>query len=120
MTAADLSADLARALGYEPDAPGRKGTVYIKQSHGGGFHVRVWTARGKSKPRWRTFSYDDPTVYGPLVAWLLERGAQIRYMRNTKTFALAAPPNGCVMRFFEAATLPEAVARAVIAVRSGR
>lgn len=104
---AALSADLARALGYVPDSPGVRGSVYCKDSYGGGKHVRVWTARGKSKPRWRTFDYRDPTVIVPLIEWLLLYAAK---KQSSVTFH--------AMFFLYEHDLALYVAQAVIAVKA--
>lgn len=117
MTAAELSAELARALGYFPEC--------VRIVTAGKFdswptHCEVYREYVEGHPRtlcgWMSFHYTDPTVYGPLVAWLVRNGGVMLCGLDNDGVGLVYKG----WKTLEADTLPEAVARACIAVRSGR
>lgn len=91
-----LSSDLARALGWRVSHITASGEVH------------VCLKRGSS----RKFGYRDPTVCLPLIEWLMREHAMRPFWH------LGA--NVYIVKRWEsqATTLPEAVARAVIAVKA--
>jgi len=95
MTDADLSRQLALALGWKISHVTSSGEVH------------VCIKRGNS----RKFSYTDPTVCLPLLDWLLRDGAELW---RGASFSIHGTEY-----FARAPTLEEAVARAVITVKGG-
>lgn len=97
---AELSAQLARALGWP--------TIYIAP----GGHVHV-TDTGMRYPR--TFDYRAPDVCLPLIEWLVVAN---ECMVERSIVSSDVGVHSMSRGFIWAKTLPEAVARAVIALRS--
>lgn len=120
---AELSRDLALAIGYFPESVqltdlaifGPRCIVYGAGS-GQPFEVAVINNKG-----WSVFDYRSPDVAMPLLVWLVtehngtvEPGLEMR-------FRVYARPSKYVCGLWRTAdTLEEAIARAVIAVRRGR
>jgi hypothetical protein len=107
---ADLSRQLALALGYAPES------ARVKPNYGGGEHVLVYSKRGTHHkfPKWRVFDYRDPSVCLPLLEWL---GSEYRkFFWYCSPTSLAGPRWSCSGGGIITPTLEEAVARAVIAV----
>ena len=113
MTPADhaaLSAQLARALGW------RIVDVVEVTDYEGQFVDTVCKVRHKGARFSRLFDYRDPSVALPVLEWLMrEHGATLRMVDGK---------HAVVCRWAGvwgiAATLPEAIARAAIAVMEGK
>lgn len=116
MTDAQLSKELAFALGYAPESV-RK--INILLGHG----IEVYGAREPYfSPYWKRFDYRDPTIVVPLIKWLGEQhGIKVMPFRDDDSGALLwearSPLRYGSREVSVAATLEEAVARAVIAVK---
>jgi len=110
MNHAELSRDLALALGYYPEG------VQIDTDKQGKYEpvCRVYRISYDMGPYWRWFDYRHPDVAMPLLRWL---GSEHR-----KFFWFCAPTSSLAPRWacsgngIIAETLEEAIARAVIAV----
>lgn len=108
---ATLSRDLALALGWRVEIHGvldyemnPVGTVCnVADPNPGGF-------------RCRKFDYRSPDVCLPLMEWLMLRGVNVWSPDGIPTVWAWSAPDG---NYSDADTLPEAVARAVIAVKKG-
>lgn len=113
----NLSHELALALGYEPEAV----DLHYFPDCCAVFRVdRQWQEKGlQSGPeRWHRFSYTDPTVYGPVLEWLLDKHfIHPRQWMNGHPEIHMLLSGGTVA---VGATLPEAIARAAIAVDKER
>ena len=108
MTDAELSRDLALALGYYPES------VSVKWKH---LHVYRWCARYK-RNLWFRWDYRDPSVCLPLLDMLMrEYGVVPLYSDRRKKFGVWY---GKEWKVRTGDTLPEAVARAVIAVKGAK
>lgn len=100
---AALSAQLARALGYTPDCVATNIAITICKVYGRWGNDQVFY--------WRDFDYRAPDVYGPLI----ER------LGNEKVFPMKVKGKWRMVFWSnEYDTLPEAVARAVIALKGQR
>ena len=104
MTDAEISAALARAIGYADD------DISIWSP---GFCV-VWN--GCNTPNWRPFNYTDWTIAGPVLDWLLFEHSVNPVMGKTDYLIYAVD---MVVVLGEADTLPLAIAHAAIAVVRG-
>jgi len=104
---AELSRDLALAIGYYPES------VQFKW---GRLHVfRAWS-EVDPRPLWHRFDYRDPSVAMPLLKWLItEQEAGASGAASGEAFCIWVRV-GKAMRRFAFDTLEEAIARAVIAV----
>lgn len=104
---AELSKELALALGYHPQS--------VKIEHGLCLVYGYWNGMG---PRWRIFSYDGASVCLPLIDWLMREhdGWTFPMMWSTGT-RLRITVGWNKRTSIDADTLAKAVARAVIAVK---
>lgn len=102
---AALSRDLALALGYAPEhvAYGVDGGAYV---WGDWPDWRGWFSG-------RPFDYRDPTVWGPVLEWLIKQD----FATDRTYVGKFTVGSGRIQRWFTADTLPEADARAAIAVK---
>ena len=111
MTDAELSKELALAIGWEDVYPVSLATwkhPYVMVSEG-------VVPRGQMM-QWRMFDYRDPTVCLPLIEWLMrEHVAKIDHGDSKYWVEI----NNFADRWASADTLAEAVALAVIAVKGG-
>lgn len=106
MTDAELSRDLALALGYAPESVRVNGEAC--------FVYGCWLDMG---PRWRILHYNAPGVVLPLIDWLMRKhGALPMHAPSTGRFGFACQKIAIPVW---ADTLAEAVARAVIAMKGG-
>ena len=105
MTDAEISAELARAMGW-PDADVRIDPI----------SDRCLVAVNANWYKWRHFSYTDWTIAGPVLDWLMRvHDCELRYGRigsKKKIFWIAAQ----FTVLGRADTFPLAIARAAIAV----
>ena len=110
---AELSKELALALGYAPESVRVNKQIYRKGVCEDAENVVVYRAYSAADPRpmWFPFDYRNPTVVVPLIKWLTKEhncdiGAGMDFLIwfNSDRETLCAD------------TLEEAVARAVIAV----
>lgn len=120
---AELSRDLALAIGYYPEsARTRKANPYASNPMMWAPHCEVygdWWTKHKERPEWRVFDYRDPTVWGPVLEWLMCREVRPEFYTTAPHFGMLRA--GEFGRYppidIEADTLPEAVARAAIAIK---
>ena len=127
MTPADhaaLSAQLARAIGYEQISVQTCGDYALV--HG------LWDDSGRDWQHWRTFDYRDPSVALPVLEWLMrEHQVSLQYAAHLNPFykkwAVLRPGEinergkwVCDQVDAWGDTLPEAIARAAIAVGGGK
>lgn len=104
---ADLSKSLALALGYAPES------VRVTESI---VDVYRMSRNDLPFPFWYEFSYTDPTIYGPLLEWLMrEHEVTLQRCLDNKRFGVFKQGFG----WYWSDTLAEAVARACIAVTGG-
>lgn len=110
MNHAELSRDLALAIGWKyvyphcPDTDAAWKYEYAAVSDGP-------SARGTMLP-WRKFDYRSPGVWGPVLEWLMrEHRFPAYWSRIAEKFVIPGADNR-----IECDTLPEAVARAAIAI----
>jgi hypothetical protein len=116
VTHAELSRQLALALGYAPESVRMNKQIYRKGVCEDAENVVVYRAYSAADPRpmWFPFDYRDPSVVVPLIKWLLiERGATVEAMLPERKQS-GVWLRGLHWRWCD--TLEEAVARAVIAV----
>ncbi len=104
---AELSKELALALGYHPESVSVPFNEWCEV-----YRNHMQRSDGSLMPVWVTFDYRDPSVCLPLIKWLMvEHGAVIDYGNSSLMYWVqGAGKLTC------ADTLEEAVARAVIAV----
>lgn len=107
MTDAELSKELALALGYAPES------VCIDTDKQGKYEpvCRVYRILG---PCWRWFDYRHPDVTLPLIEWLMREHGVTAWHGFGKGYVVDVDDE-----WVEGDTLAEAVARAVIAVKGG-
>ena len=111
MTDAELSRDLALALGYYPES------VSVKWKH---LHVYRWCARYK-RNLWFRWDYRDPSVCLPLLEWLAQPYGVVEIWPNEESWSVRVTDHVMTTRTnITADTLPQAVARAVIAVKGAK
>ena len=117
MTPADhaaLSAQLARAIGYYPESVRVILGTCIVYRLGVSWHGT--TPLNASSSRWQELHYRDPTVWGPVLEWLIkEHWALPAWNRPDRKYMLMLDGKNCY-----GTTLPEAIARAAIAVAEKR
>lgn len=108
---AELSRRLALAIGYYPESVriARNGCEVFREYFPGG------------EPDWRTFSYGDPSVALPVLAWLSRRYGVSRIRRtgfSPDYFIEGYERHPSPLGYFSAYadTLPECIARAAIVV----
>ena len=107
MTDAELSRDLALALGYYPES------VSVKWKH---LHVYRWCARYQ-RNLWFRWDYRDPSVCLPLLDMLMrEYGCD--FGAGASDYIVWFNDGKNQVSHYD--TLPEAVARAVIAVKGAK
>jgi len=119
MTDAELSRDLAMALGWKyvyPNSPATK--KYWK-------HEYAAVSEGPG-PRgtmlvWRRFDYTAPSVVVPLIKWLTQPHGGFRCWPNEESWTVLVSRRDIEERNIQvqADTLEAAVAKAVIAVKGG-
>jgi len=98
---AALSAQLARALGYYPES------VWVND-----YFCYVFRNAWFDKETWCRFDYRDPSVALPVLEWLMrEHGVYVYIGTNKTTWWVVV-----ARRYIAQDTLPEAIARAAIAV----
>lgn len=112
---ADLSAELALALGYFPESV----QFDLETTHTKREGIRTMPGEriayvfGQWENAlvgyWRRFDYRHPSVYGPLVAWLGEKHDREPWYSSSRRKWMTATA--------QYDTLPEAVARACIALK---
>lgn len=121
MNHAQFSADLARAIGYYKDDIGiwNVGAPYEESSGNIAWHVaanqecHVYRDE-KSWHGWRAFDYRDPTVAFPLLEWLMrEHDICIGWAKQWDRWCVSSLTDVSYYKDF-----PEAIARAVIAVKT--
>lgn len=106
---AALSRELALAIGYAPDCVQFRGdgrcVVYGAGSTSGEDGSCKW---------WKSFSYTDPTVWGPVLDWLMRKhGFRVYFnARKEANYYMAD-----LDQIFGGPSLPEAVARAAISLK---
>ena len=111
---AELSRELALALGYAPESVR---VVRPWPPEPVRNYCEVYRITNDMGPYWRKFDYRDPTIVLPLIKWL---GSEYRmFFWYCSPTSLAGPRWSCSGRGIVAPALEEAVARAVIAVRKG-
>lgn len=110
MSDAELSRDLALALGYAPES------VRIDTDARGIFTpvCKVYRITNDMGPYWRHFDYRDPSVCLPLIDFLIREHDAMVWHGMGKGYVIDVDDE-----WMDEATLAEAVARAVIAVRKG-
>ena len=105
MNHAELSRELALALGYFPESVRMQGGVCMVYG--------CWNDLG---PRWRLFSYDGASVAMPLLKWLItKQEAGVSGAASGEPFCIWFRV-GKALRWVAYDTLEEAIARAVIAI----
>ena len=112
MTPADhaaLSAQLARALGYYPESVRILENLCIVYRIGVSW--RAFTPINVSRERWAEFDYRDPSVALPVLEWLMKE----HWCFVTGPIPSIESADHMDMRI-QTDTLPEAIARAAIAV----
>ena len=110
---AKLSRELALTLGYYPE---NVRIVYSGTDYERCEVYRLPPSKHIDWPVWLKFDYRDPTVCLPLIEWLMRKhDAQPGY--NARGFHIWFQSHSVAAA--SADTLPEAVARAVIAVKKG-
>lgn len=109
MNHAELSRDLALAIGYHPesvwqDSEKRQVLVYGQWSNSFLAH-------------WCSFDYRSPDVYGPLLKWLMREhgGCSSKSEREYMRVGYQHPNGGFDVKVCD--TLEEAIARACIALK---
>lgn len=113
---ADLSRQLAFAIGYAPESVRVESSVISDENE----YVTVYTDRYNygNVGFWYDFDYRDPTVCLPLLEWLMVRhevNLLVERATNVPVFRLYKL-QGLYSRQYKGYTLAYAVARAVIAV----
>ena len=106
---AALSAQLARALGWKETYIDPKNTCKVGEP--------LFPERGFDHIlNWHAFDYRDPSVWGPVLEWLIkEHWALPAWNRPDRKYMLMLDGKNCY-----GTTLPEAIARAAIAVGGGK
>lgn len=113
MTDAELSKELALALGYAPES------VCIDTAKQGKYEpvCRVYRISYDMGPYWRWFDYRHPDVTLPLIEWLMREHGVTAWHGFGKGYVVDALDLCYTKAHVD--TLAEAVARAVIAVKGG-
>lgn len=114
MTPAELSRELALAIGYAPES------VRIIPSDIAPEHefCTVFTDRYACTSNWYDFDYREPDIAMPLLEWLMRtHRACAMVSRAEDAFCIMYDFYGICGRTIYSKTLPEAIARAVIAVK---
>lgn len=108
---AELSRDLALAIGYRPD------DVLLNEARMDPDVCFVWFESDEEghDPCWRKFDYRDADVWGPVLEWLIQSRALNVWSNDRGRRWGWSEMNGLDGL---ADTLPEAVARAAIAVKA--
>ena len=113
MTPADhaaLSAQLARAIGYEQISVQTCGDYALV--HG------LWDDSGRDWQHWRTFDYRDPSVALPVLEWLMRKGI---FVTRDPMFPDWVMVRGCPDETDRSyPSIYDAIARAAIAVGGGK
>ena len=115
MNHAELSRDLALAIGYAPES--------VRVRHNTPDDAHVWEAcevfrQGEydAHPHWHCLDYRDPSVAMPLLKWLItEQEAGASGAASGEAFCIWVRV-GKAMRRFAFDTLEEAICKAVIGV----
>lgn len=113
MTPAELSQELALAIGYAPES--------VKILGFAAKYCAVYRiAKDHTHPAWYEFDYRSPDVALPLLRWLMEsHRCEPGYIDTKQKWYLFAPWGQFMSTETYADTLELAIARAVIAVGRG-
>jgi hypothetical protein len=112
MNHAELSRDLALAIGYYPESVKviHQSYAFVAYSRCDVYRNHMQRSDGSLMPVWVTFDYRSPDVCLPLLKWLMEEhDINPLWSRSAKVFVLRRWSD-------QADTLEEAIARACIAV----
>lgn len=113
---AELSRDLALALGYHPESV----RIYMGSSRPENDWCEVYRITNDIGPYWRAFDYRNARVALPLLRWLMEsHRCEPGYIDTKQKWYLFAPWGQFMSTETYADTLELAIARAVIAVGRG-
>lgn len=110
---AALSAQVARAIGYEQIKQ-----ISVQACDDLALVYGRWDDCRPDWPSWREFDYRDPSVALPLLEWLMrEHGASVF---TYACIRIKTDRTLCGIEFHDGVTLTEAIARAVIAVADAK